>query len=107
MNTHTYSRLMNLAPANAFSFAVVDWGSLLKKALAQNKTDTPVGNLLKVRQAMAALENKDANILSSIDWDKLPPPQFFARFLGPSLSFSEMRNGVLKSLFVIYYPDDK
>ncbi len=106
MASSTYTRLLGLAPANAFAIAVVDWNRLVKSALNQSGENS-IDGFIQMQQAMQAMNGAQDNLLSEMDWAQFPSPQFFARFLGPSLSFSEMKSGVLQSQFILYYPEDQ
>ena len=108
MSSSTYNRLLRLAPRQSFAVGIVDWKRLVDHAL-NNAADGDNG-LPVFKQLQTAVESaagfKDS-IWANINWNKFPPAQFFARHLGPSLTFSEAKNGTLESQFIVYYPESR
>jgi hypothetical protein len=108
MSSTTYNRLLRLAPRQSFAVGIVDWKRLVDHALnssADNETGLPIFKQLQMAAANA--EGFKDSIWANINWNKFPPAPFFARHLGPSLTFSEAKKGTLESQFIVYYPESR
>ncbi|MDE0837728.1 MAG: hypothetical protein OSB41_01615 [Kiritimatiellae bacterium] len=108
MSSTTYNRLLRLAPRQSFAVGIVDWKRLVDHAL--NNTADGENGLPVFKQLQMAAQNAEGfkdSIWANINWNKFPQAQFFARHLGPSLTFSEAKNGTLESQFIVYYPESR
>lgn len=96
--------MRRMVPPRAFGYNAVDWPTFVRGALTE-ATKQKIAQALQQALAVGQADEDDevAAFITKLDWSKLPPGSHIASFLGPSFSFAELVNGVLRLSAVLHY----